>query len=159
MREILANARSSKSHVISLPGTGTNDVLVKLLSEQGHLVFADCSGGRPDTFFGFKKMSPCLYFYRGPRGVLDEIERPVLLATACHWGITSRWPEARIVYDCSGGQVERFEKGHAHLMRSAALIIDADESLAQNDDARIVRRHHGESNTEFAARVCTLVPG
>jgi GT2 family glycosyltransferase/glycosyltransferase involved in cell wall biosynthesis len=159
LREILSNTSSSGTVVISLPGdqrrmedSAEPHAFVKALSQTGNLVFSDCSGGPDDSFSGFKKVSSSLYLYRGPMGVLEQIERPMLLAMACHWGSISRWTDPRIIYKCTLGQISRFGRGHAHLLQIASVILDTDESLEALDDARVLRRQTGESMSSLAER-------
>jgi hypothetical protein len=163
LREILAANKEGRETVVSLPAEewqsespGAQASVARALSQAGSLVFFDCTGGRDDSFFGFRKVTPSLYLYRGPGGVLEQIKQPILLALACHWKSVSKWSEARIVYNCTPEQTSRFGEGHQRLLEVAQVIIESHRvGEGLEEDGRLIRGIPVDTDTRssFAERV------
>lgn len=131
--------------------------LARALSGAGWLVFFDCTGSLRDSFLGFKQISPQLYLYRGPSGVLEQLEGAVVFARASHWSLLKRWKCPRVVYDCTPEMKTRFKQGHARMMEIAEIIISKRPFFTESDeeDARVLRLSDKESESmlELARRI------
>ncbi len=160
-RIVSGRAQDFRAIFILLPGEvhreGERRHLAHALAEQKCLVIVDCSGNQGDQFFGFKQQSQFVYFYRGPRGALEELERPVLWALAQHAKLTEKWPHATIIYDCDPETKRRFPEGHLKLLTSAAVVVaESGQSLeleAIRPDVLLCSRHDSVSLANLAAEV------
>ncbi len=91
---------------VFLPSIGWNTPLLQRphhlalgLARQGWLVFFDCSGSLIDDFADFVQADKNVWLYKGPRGVLETLERPVLWALPYNVTRAARYGRSLLVYD------------------------------------------------------------
>jgi len=124
--------------VVFLPSTGWNTsikerqhYLAREFARQGFLVFFDCTGSRNDDFADFNSVESRLWLYRGPNGVLDLLEKPIVWTLPYNAGHARRWTHGRIIYDVVD-ELNVFpysetllRRNHETMMREADLVLCA----------------------------------
>jgi GT2 family glycosyltransferase len=105
LRGIVAAAGADRV-VVMLPSIGWNTPLVQRphhlaaeLARQGYLVLFDCTGSLIDHIADFTLVSERLYLYKGPQGVLDTLENPIVWALPYNAHLVDRWSTRTVVYD------------------------------------------------------------
>lgn len=131
LRRVISGAtKETREVIVFLPGDswqgsepGRVHRMARAFAELGRVVIFDCSGSQRDEISGFVEVAPRLWLFKGPAGILDELEEPVLWAKACHVSLLKRWPQALIVYDCRPDLSERFQQGHKRLLAVSHLVV------------------------------------
>ncbi|MEP7271138.1 MAG: glycosyltransferase [Acidobacteriota bacterium] len=161
LRDIV-DQTSAQAHeqIVFLAGEGWEDengsdaaLLARALSDQGSVVFFDCSVSQKDQFFGFKKISTTLFLYRGPTGALEELENPVVVAKAYHSSILNRWTHARVVYDCLAPLALRFAEGHRRLLETADIVLSDRTTLQSGNREQVIARPEGANGLTTLAHL------
>jgi glycosyltransferase involved in cell wall biosynthesis len=103
--------------------------LARALARSGHLVVFDCSGSLIDDFADFVPVEPNLVLYKGPRDVLETLDRPTLWALPYNAPLVDRWERRRIVYDWIDDlsvfpfRGEQLAKNHQRMLAEADLVL------------------------------------
>jgi polysaccharide pyruvyl transferase CsaB len=124
--------------VVFLPSIGWNTRVKQRLhhlaeefARQGFLVFYDCTGSRADHFADFKAVESRLWLYKGPSGVLDLLESPIVWTLPYNARHVGRWTHRMIIYDVVDDlgafpYSESFLRGnHDAMLRDAHLVLCA----------------------------------
>jgi 2-polyprenyl-3-methyl-5-hydroxy-6-metoxy-1,4-benzoquinol methylase/GT2 family glycosyltransferase len=132
----------ANSVVVFLPSIGWNTPLVQRphhlareLARQGFLVFFDCSGSIIDRFAEFFQVEKNLWLYKGPAGVLETIENPVLWTLPYNADLVERWTGGRIVYDYIDDlsvfpyKQDGLRMSHSRTLEKADLVLCVARSL------------------------------
>jgi GT2 family glycosyltransferase/SAM-dependent methyltransferase len=122
--------------VIFLPSIGWDTPLVQRphhlaaeLARQGSLVFFDCAGSVIDHFADFAQIENNLWLYKGPKGVLDIIERPIVWTLPYNAHLVNRWASRVIVYDLIDDlsvfpyRQSMLRKNHQTMIEKADLVL------------------------------------
>ncbi|HET9794205.1 MAG TPA: glycosyltransferase [Thermoanaerobaculia bacterium] len=146
LRQILREAgeRGREAPFVFLPDRpwtatvpGRARALALALGRAGRLVFYDCTGSVPDRFAGFVEAAPRVWLYNGPRGVLDQIESPVLWATPRNASQVDRWASRTLAYDLAedlsmmGIEAGALAAADARMRRDSDVIFCADRAVAR----------------------------
>ncbi len=121
---------------VFLPSIGWNTPLLQrphhlasTLARQGWLVFFDCTGSLIDDFADFVKAERNLWLYKGPRGVLETLERPVLWTLPYNVTKAARFGRSLLVYDIIDDLAvfpynqETLRKNYEQALRDADLVL------------------------------------
>jgi polysaccharide pyruvyl transferase CsaB len=137
LAEIVAEAGVPPERVVVfLPSIGWNTPLVqrpqqlaRALARCGHLVVFDCSGSLIDDFADFVPVERNLVLYKGPRDVLETLDRPILWALPYNAPLTDRWERRRVVYDWIDDlsvfpyHGDKLAKNHQRMLAEADLVL------------------------------------
>lgn len=136
MNKIIEESRVDPSRIVLFPPSiSWNNAMMQRphhlaleLARQGFLVFFDCSGSSGDDFAGFARVEKDLWLYKGPQGVLDTLEHPVLWLSPHNASLFDRWANCTIVYDWSNDLSDfpynhRRTEIHKKMLQRADLVL------------------------------------
>lgn len=107
------------------------------LAERGMLVFVDEEWDGAAERDGFHPIARNLWGYRGPRGVLEHLDAPVVWVFAYNALDAFRWLDRTVLYDASDDpsgfpvDADVLRHRHEHMLRDADLVVCATESQAR----------------------------
>ena len=143
MRSIVEGSEVDPRRIVLFPpSTGWRNSLMERphylaleLARQGFLVFFDCSGSWVDDFAGFVQAETNLWLYKGPKGVLDTLENPILWVFSHNASLAGCWRECTIVYDWIGHlsvfphNQKLIHDNHTGMLQRADIVLCAAQDL------------------------------
>lgn len=116
--------------------------LAEELARHGYLVFFDCSGSTIDYISDFVEVERNLWLYKGPDGVLDRLQQPIVWALPYNAYMAYRWSNRTLVYDLIDDlsvfavNQDEIEDNHERMLRDADLILCVAQTLINNVEPR-----------------------